>query len=356
MSKQRKLTLLFVLMFAANSYGQSRGGGADVVVTVRQLSRVERRDVRSETGGFKLPVKCDVDGNIYLRPGGSRLGPIRKIERDGKQAITVTAGSDVQWSRFGYFDVDGGGAIHQLAYISGDADPYILHFKADGTYASRTRLQPEPGLRWSVYQVASFPSGGFLVAGSAGNVADSGSAVGRALTVVVSTDGTIVKEVKLVDDEKLRGMAEKGEKGLVLPGAPEANLAIDFGSAEPAEDGNVYVMRHITPAIIYVISPGGEVLRRFTLDPLPGSDSAGLLPLSLHISRNRLAVLFDDNRGKQLIKVVSPTGELLATYETPTGPDSPGAGLACYLAEKERFVFLGRTDEGFVSFDVYTPR
>lgn len=62
-------------------------------------------------------------------------------------------------------------------------------------------------------------------------------------------------------------------------------------------------------------------------------------------------MLFDNNQGKQLIKVASLTGELLATYETSAGAGSPGAGLACYLADKERFIFIGRTDEGFVSFD-----
>lgn len=300
-------------------------------------------------------MKCDAGGNIYLRPGGSRLGPIRRVDREGSQAVTFAAGSDVKWNRFGYFHVDDRGAIDQLAYVADEPAPYIIHFKSDGGYASKTKLQIGEGTRASLYQLAAFPTGSFIVAGSIGGLVGSGSRTGQPFTAIVSSDGAIVRQLRLADDERLGEMAKKGDTDLVLPEVPEANLSIDFGSAETAEDGNVYLMRRVNPAIVYAISPGGEVLRRFTIDPASDSEGARLLPASLHSSGNRLALLFDDNNGKQLIKVVSLAGELLATYETPTGPASPGAGLACYSAEQDRFVFLGRNDKGFNTFDTYAP-
>jgi hypothetical protein len=108
MTKKRVLTSWLALSFAGSVLGQKR----DVAEVGRQLSIVGRQVVQTESGRFKLPVKCDSAGNVYVRLGVSGLGPIRKIDVNGKQAITVAPGLDVRWRRFGYFDVDPGGALH----------------------------------------------------------------------------------------------------------------------------------------------------------------------------------------------------------------------------------------------------
>jgi hypothetical protein len=80
--------------------------------------------------------------------------------------------------------------------------------------------------------------------------------------------------------------------------------------------------------------------------------------MPLHISGERIAVLFhNDSIGKQLIKVVSLTGQELAIYDTATGMDSPGPTLACYSASDERFTFLRTSgDEGYLTLRFFEPR
>ena len=48
---------------------------------------------------------------------------------------------------------------------------------------------------------------------------------------------------------------------------PFGNRAIELGLMEAGNDGNLYLMRRLSPAILSAISPAGEVIRRFTVDP-----------------------------------------------------------------------------------------
>jgi hypothetical protein len=76
-----------------------------------------------------------------------------------------------------------------------------------------------------------------------------------------------LKEVKLKDDDALRDLAASGDARVNSATNPQANYAVEFGHMQAAADGNVYLMRWITPTIFYAISPGGAVVRRFVVDP-----------------------------------------------------------------------------------------
>lgn len=83
-------------------------------------------------------------------------------------------------------------------------------------------------------------------------------------------------------------MGVRGDSRVALPQAPGHNVAVIGTRIALGDDGNLYLMRPLSPAIIYVISPNGSVLRRFTVDP--GDES--LQPSEMHVSTDRLALSF----------------------------------------------------------------
>lgn len=341
-------------------HAQKSSSTVAVAMPIKHLRLAQLKVVKAEAAGmFALPAKCDSAGNIYFRTG-VRPSEIRKIDQSSLQGSTFPS-SPVPDMRYGpsYFAVDDEGRVSQIVSFGHEVSPSIAHFKSDGTLQSRTKLDAGAGTRWKVRQIASFPSGTFLVSGTVAREAvDEESQLEEPLTAIVSPDGTVLREVNLSDDRRLRAEVERKKKGAWSKQFPQAILAVDFGSAEAGPDGNVYLMRQTVPALIYAISPGGEVIRRFEVEPKGISLKYGPLSVRapLHISGNRMSVLFGDNSGTQIIMVVSLSGEHLAAYLPPQGYESPGAVLACYSADKEEFTFLGSDDDGALALKVYEPR
>src|SRR5262249_3461590 len=111
------------------------------------------------------------------------------------------------------------------------------------------------------------------------------------------------------------------------------------GDAALGLDGNAYLLRATSPALIYVISPRGEVLRKLRVaSPGPGLTAQGLKAAS-----EKLAISFleaDSFSGS--ITVVDYQGNLLGEYTSPdknTSPALPG----CY-DDSQMFTFVA-TDE-----------
>ncbi len=128
-----------------------------------------------------------------------------------------------------------------------------------------------------------------------------------------------------------------GDSRVVSPEAPTVNNAIGLGEMDVAEDGNVYLMRRLSPAILYAISPTGDVIRRFTVDP----GEPNYMPGSLHVSGKEIAIQFYRPQGSdQLIKVVDLTGQELKSIHIDKS-DSMGFGFACYSEHPRTFTYLG---------------
>ena len=152
-------------------------------------------------------------------------------------------------------------------------------------------------------------------------------------------------------------MAASGDPRVSSPVNPQANHAVDFSQMEAAADGNIYLMRWLTPAIFYAISPGGEVVRRFTVDP----GDADLRPTEMHIAGNRIAVLFFHPQTMATrMKIVDLEGREIATYDENDDAKSEAGGLgtafACYTANPERFAFLSTGDNQRIEFLFAEPR
>ena len=321
----------------------------------RQLARVSEVVLPSEAVElFYEPLRCDSNGNIYFETDAYGASGIHKLAPNGERLAVFQPGANPEFKKIdstGYFAVADNGELYELVFPH-EINRYVFVYKSDGSYKRAIKL--EPGFPWMPSSVAVFPAGNLLVSGLEYDREPTGAM--WPFTGIFSSDGTLLKEVKLEDDETLRDLAAAGDARVSSSRNPSANHAIDFSKMEAASDGNVYVMRWITPAIFYAISPGGEVVRRFTVDP----GDSGYRPVSMHVSDSRIAVLFIEPQTKvNVVKVVDLEGHDLATYTEASAQQKSGllgTAFACYTLNPERFTFLVSDDDNKLRVQVAEPR
>jgi len=290
-------------------------------------------------------AKCDADGNLYLQ--GADGVTISKFNSKGEAVATFKASSSpdvVQVDGAGRFIVSDDGQVYQLVFPhSYDRDVFL--YNKDGSYKSMVKL--DVGGPWHPSLFAVFPSGSFLVAGQKW---DRLAQQYFPFTGILSSSGTLLKELHLEDDDNIHEMAARGDSR-VGPGpvSTRLNFAISRGKMEMGSDGNVYLLRWLNPAVIYAVSPGGEIERRFTVDP----GDPDFMVREMKIAGNRIAAVFlKSSKGKMparlIIKVVDLEGNKVATHEQPMvdGHLAFGPTLACYILNPEQFTFLGWQEEG----------
>jgi hypothetical protein len=297
------------------------------------------------TNSFGRPLACDEDGNVYLRTEYGGSGAVNKISLKGQKVAVFQASPNPSFEKIdiaGYFSVWDDN-LYQLVFPH-VLDRYVFSFKPDGSFKAAVKLST--GFPWIPGIIAVYPSGQFLVSGL--EYDKDATAAKWPITGIFDADGSLLKEVRLEEDDTLHDMAAAGDTRVTTPGMSGVNHAISNGAVEVAGDGNAYLMRWTDPAIFYAISAGGEVVRKFKLD----AGEPGFMPSGMHVHKNRIAVLFlDPQRGDHLImKVVDLDGNVLATYEQRREDRSNArqqlsAAFACYLENPTRFVFAGADDD-----------
>ncbi len=322
------------------------------------LAIVDSIIVKSELGGiFFHPIKCDAEGDLYFMKEIEATSGIRKMSLKG-QLVAIFAGSaatDLRVWHGTYFAVTSDGNVYQLADLRDSLDRVVISYSRDGSYRSGIKLEaPHEAKDWTDGQIAVFPSGDFLIAGS---IHDPDSRARLPFTGIFDSNGVIKREIVLPDDADLQKMAESGDPRVITPGHEFMNTAVEAGQAEAADDGNVYIMRKISPAFFYAVSPAGEIVRRFTVDP----GESNYTPVVMHTAGNRIAVEFwEPQSRKELIKVTDLEGREIATYDgTVKDGDTQrpvGGAFACYAQNPERFIFLFTSDDGYLGFRVVEPR
>ncbi len=227
----------------------------------------------------------------------------------------------------------------------------IVVYEADGRSASAIRLQSD----FSPRQIALFSSGQFLIAGikysRPGSTAPDGQQKEEtkrtAFTGIFDSRGRLLQELVLPEDVQLQTAPDRNNPAS-YPGS-----AIYLGRAVTGEDGNIYLLRNTAKPIVYVISPTGEVVRRFQVTP--PSDKSG--PPAMKLAAGRLVFDFFEppppgSRRMQLVLylVDAQTGEKLWEYELP--PAVAGA-FACYNGRD--FIFLTMTEDRHLALLRATP-
>ena len=283
------------------------------------------------------PSKCDSDGNLYIRKLATDrplLGPVVKIDADGKRTALFdpAAFSQLGLSRADAFSPAPDGGMYQIAQ-SGVLKPriYVLHFSSDGSPASPTLLEAD----LEVYTFAAFADGNFLVSGVQRDVQNKNDR-GRNFTAVFSSDG---RELAQLSFQEQHRSAKTGAKAAghqdSAKAAEKAAPTLDLADAEVGSDGNLYVMRGSSPALVYVIASGGKIVKTIKV----AASVKGGTPSAFHVSRNRLAISFWDDATKDQIVVVADaqTGRKIARY---ADRDQLGQSFACYSADEAVFTFL----------------
>jgi hypothetical protein len=289
---------------------------------------------------FLGPFICDSDGNLYLRSESAGVTAIRKLNPKGERTALFepAANPDVKISVTGYFSVIPGGDLYVLAFAAEEVNRYVLVFNPDGTY--KTKIKLDPGFAWVPSAIAVFPNGSLLVTGQ--EYARDRNALKLPFTGIFRSDGKLLKELNLEDDDAIQGMANGHDPRVTSLMTPTSNRAISWSQIESAKDGNLYLMRWLSPAVFYAISPGGQVIRRFVVD----SGNPDFRPAAMHISGNRIAILFYQPQSmEKIMKIVDLEGHELSTYAELREDGKPrlgmlGAAFACYTQQPERFTFL----------------
>jgi len=279
--------------------------------------------------------KCDADGNLYIRKFASdrpTLGPVVKIDPDGRRTALFdpAAFSQLALDRADAFSPASDGGLYRIAQ-SGIVKPqiYVLHFLSDGTASTPVRLDAD----LEVYSFAAFADGDFLVSGVRRDGLDKKYAA-RNFTAVFSADGREL--VQLTFQEPQNSASSQAKSGATTPkDAIDTPVILDVSDAEPGNDGNLYVMRRSSPAVVYVIAPSGKTMRTIKVSS-PLGEAA---PTGFHVSENRLAISFWNEASESQTVVIADaqTGRKIASYGDPGGL---GPAFACYSANEGVFTFL----------------
>jgi hypothetical protein len=304
------------------------------------LTAVESIVSNTETAtGFTEP-SCDGDGNVYLGPSG-RGDAIRKINAKAELVASFKpeANPEIEVLGVGRYSVTTDGEVYVPVGSKKSLFWRILVFKSDGSYS--TNINPDPGIPVVPATIAVFPNGNLLMTGL--RLDRNSKLFIVPFTGIFRSDGKLLKEITLEQDERLPDTSAMRNLQPRQPMPVITNRAVGWGQTEPAKDGNIYVMRYASPAAFYGISPGGEVVKRFPVDP----GASYYDPEQMHIAGNRIAVVFRHGGDDRIMKIVDLDGQELTTYElTPANmPKSEPLGVfACYTLSPERFTFLTTPD------------
>jgi hypothetical protein len=323
--------------------------GSTMAGSTIKLRASSTTNVVSEMGGaFKNGSKCDADGNLYIRKQAMDrplLGPVVKINPDGKRTALFdpAAFSQLGLDRADAFSPASDGGIYQIAsqmLQSPDGHLkqriYVLHFASDGSASPPTLLDAD----FEVYTFAAFAGGSFLVSGVRRDALNKNDH-GRNFTAVFSADG---RELAQLSFPKPSGSARAGTKSDGPPNssrneslndndAEPAAPTLDLADAEVGREGNLYVMRASSPALIYVIAPSGQIMKTLKI-----AGPADAVANGFHVSGNRLAMSFWSEDGV----ADAQTGRKIASYSDSS---ELGPSFACYSADEGVFTFL-RLGEG----------
>lgn len=279
-----------------------------------------------------LPIKCDSDGNVYLRNPSSSPSTLDliKIAKDGTEKATFRyyEAPDLKRAFVEDFAVGDDGKVFELAQVSRE-NIYVLRFSSDGHLEGQVQLLTTARFEPSQFVVTN--DGSFFVSGT--KLSSDGGA-GRPLNFIFNGSGKLVRELSLKGDVNIDASPKSAK------GSTEPDSSVRFGSALLGQDGNVYLMRATSPAMIYVVSPGGGVARILKVNPPAPKD----LPVTMMINGPRLAIEFS---APDATDIASTTIRVLNTSTAETIRDYKivrelSQALACYADDE--FTFIGDTD------------
>lgn len=296
-------------------------------------------------GAMMLPVRCDPAGNFYVRllqPTDQARAPILKLGPSGSELARYSPTTDLDLTaskatagRFFVFDDGVVQLARDLPPENTGYNQYIVVYRKDGGVKSKVKTSAK-----DIDDVVMFPRGGFIVSGIAAPV-EHGQITNEPFTAVLNESGEVLKRVHFEDDGRFTQQAQ-AEVAQYASTAGHGNFAVSRGHLLLGGDGNAYVVRWANPAIVYVVSPGGEVVRRFEV-----KSDRDRTPEIAQVDNNYMAIVFGskDNRdaGLEIAVVNLLDGETVARYAS-----DEGVNLACFSAPN-KFTFFIRKNGKLVA-------
>jgi hypothetical protein len=279
---------------------------------------------------FALPSFCDEKGNSYvklLESGMGMAGPIFRISEKG----LVEAEFDTTGTLGNTFAARPNGGI-ATARLDGKTK-VIDNFGPDGKREAEVRLE-QPPIPFFPMQIAVFPSGGILLAGSQYRASDQAS------TAVYDHEGHLIKQLVLEGDAELEhAIPPVDKKSSHVPLADRTSISRSV--AITGDDGNVYLLRATSPPTVYAISSTGEVVRKIVVQ---GPTGVAWPKFGIRVIKNRLVVEFYRECSSPL-DISSCKGTVFSILDASTGrplvnyalEETAGDPIACYAPEPDRF-------------------
>ena len=359
---------------------------------------------RTETIHFSAPsptvapwgYKCDADGDIYAayaaslgvlsQPGAIGQLPISRISTASKKVrqypLPQIPGYQrlFRWS----FDVSPDGTVYALINTGrkdseGKIKPVflIVKYNDDGTVDSHIKVGSMLGKRIQPLRMAVFADGDFLLSGTLPGKGGLGTFAG-----IFDRQGTFIAPLRLggalarAASPRRRAAAGSSKAKAAKPplknakqklwpqGVPDKANPVGLESSTlsvSSQDGNIYVLQGTSAAMLYVVEPTGEIVRRFALKPPePGMSPLQMAPAGvgyLFIYYGRLSVAVTNKKPAKpdyITVLNSETGKLTAVYRLA------GKGIASRLAacadSPDDFLFLGTSKDNHLEVVRYAAR
>jgi hypothetical protein len=277
---------------------------------------------------YMAPIKCDAQGNIYLRPWPSDdVTTLIKLGPDGKQVTKMSFDpppGDIKGKvrRIVDFTTDSFGSLYVYLCVHGvgkDLSEYLLKYKPDGQYFGATKITTPDDFEVSAFE--RFPTGELLVNG----VVLSGGAK----TAIIGNDGEVATWVNVNQTFK------KNKDGKL---SKSDSIAASIAYTVSSDDGNIWFIRPMMKPTITAISPSGAIVHQFTVEK-----PAGYEQIDLAVGKGRIMIDFQQESAKnggndpELYRIYdSLTGDLVSEY---AADDWTWGRFACYVSPSE-FVTL----------------
>ena len=295
------------------------------------------------TGWVAGKARCDDDGNIYIHLMSAEMrqrylrasrSPVTRIKPDGSLGgafrITDAESDGADFSARDFF-VKGNGEVYLPATSNSDAAVYVVAFSKDGSVRSKIKVDAAFFLP---YQIVVFPSGEFLLSGT------TGPEDRIAFTGVFDSSGKLIRRISEPEDEDFRQKAEAHDPNFESKYTNSGNTSVWHGDAALGSDGNAYLLRAASPALVYAISSKGKIISKLRIDS-PGS---GLVAQEVRPAKGKLAIIFREPYSTLgMVRVVDYQGNPIATYSSDDKVIYPGIA-GCYSSTS----FVSEDDQGNV--------